>query len=321
MIDSASNPVPSRVFQRVLVAVDGTEASVRAAGYVDALFAGVAQIALISVVQNPHTLFPLGATARNVLAAARDELLQDARIALHEAEAMFAGTKPETELVELAKHQGDTVQALLDFAQRWHADLVVMGARHHHGLLRWIEGTASEPVTRRTDCSLLLVPENSRVPTNRRPERIAFALDGSVHSLIAMHMGLQFAREDTNLRAVYVVDRAVHLFDMAPVDMLENAFLEEGRTVLELAARIFTEYQRPAGTAVTALVETHRTNDDVPHAIVRDAQRWNADLLVVGTHGRRGLARWFMGSVAARTLRLADTPVLLARAPEIEREL
>ncbi|MPW18318.1 universal stress protein [Paraburkholderia sp. CNPSo 3157] len=312
----ASNPMPGRAFQRVLVAVDGTEASVRAAEYVNALFAGEAQIALVSVVQSPHTLFPLGATARNVLAAARDELLQDARTALHEIEAMFSGTQPETELVELSKHNGDTVQALLDVAARWRADLVVMGARHHHGLSRWVEGTVSEPVTQRTGCSLLLVPENSRVPTNRRPERIVFALDGSVHSLVALRMGLQFAAANTELRAVYVLDRAVHLFDFAPVDMLENAFLEEGQTVLELAARIFAEHQWSANTA---LIETNRANDDVPHAIVRDAQRWNADLLVVGTHGRRGLARWFMGSVAARTLRLADTPVLLARAPEVEQ--
>jgi len=40
------------------------------------------------------------------------------------------------------------------------------------------------------------------------------------------------------------------------------------------------------------------------------------DLLVLGTHGRRGIARWLLGSVAARTARLVDTPVLLARSGE-----
>ncbi|ALL65259.1 Universal stress protein family [Paraburkholderia caribensis MBA4] len=39
-------------------------------------------------------------------------------------------------------------------------------------------------------------------------------------------------------------------------------------------------------------------------------------VLVLGTYGRRGLARWFLGSVAARTVRLVDTPVLLARSGE-----
>jgi nucleotide-binding universal stress UspA family protein len=64
------------------------------------------------------------------------------------------------------------------------------------------------------------------------------------------------------------------------------------------------------------LLKTRRTRDDIPHSIVRDVGEWNADLLVLGTHGRRGLARWFLGSVAARTARLADTPVLLARCSE-----
>jgi nucleotide-binding universal stress UspA family protein len=188
-----------------------------------------------------------------------------------------------------------------------------MGARHHRGLLRWVEGTVSEPLARRADSSLLLVPDSTRVRTDRAPQRILFALDGSARSLGALRMGLQLASADAQLRAIYVVDRAVHLFDSAPVKMLEGAFLEEGRVTLDLAAQIFADEGR---TAETALVETHRSGDDVPHAIIRDAQQWDADLLVVGTHGRRGIARWFLGSVAARTLRLADTPVLLARVPE-----
>jgi nucleotide-binding universal stress UspA family protein len=64
------------------------------------------------------------------------------------------------------------------------------------------------------------------------------------------------------------------------------------------------------------LIKTLTTHDDVPHAIVRDTAEWNGDLLVLGTHGRRGIARWLLGSVAARTARLVDTPVLLARSGE-----
>ena len=302
-----------RAFQRVLLAVDGGEASLRAAQYTNALFSGRASIAAISVAQNPRTLFPLGAATQAFLSAARDELLSDARAALQRIGALFSGAL-ETDVIDLSKRDGDTVQALLDTAAHWQADLIVMGARHHRGLLRWVEGAVSEPVTRRANSSLLLVPESCRARTDAPPQRILFALDGSANSLGALRMGLQLASADTQLRAIYVVDRAVHLFDIAPVDMLESAFHEEGRVALDLAGRIFASEGR---TAETALIETHRTGDDVPHAIVRDAEQWNADLVVVGTHGRRGVARWFLGSVATRTLRLADTPVLLARVPEL----
>jgi nucleotide-binding universal stress UspA family protein len=92
--------------------------------------------------------------------------------------------------------------------------------------------------------------------------------------------------------------------------MLEEAFVEEGKVILAAAAKVFAELPNQAETAA---VETAPARDDVAHAIIRDAQQWNADLVVVGTHGRRGVARWFLGSVAARTARLAGTPLLLAR--------
>jgi len=309
---------PSRAadpaFNRVLLAIDDTEASLRAAEYTNALFGSRAEIALVCVAQNPRTLFPLGATTQALLAAARDELLADASAALQKTAALFTGPAPTTHLIDLSKREGDAVNAILDTAAHWQTDLLVMGARHHRWLLRWVEGTVSEPLARRATSSLLLVPENSRVRTDTAPQRILFALDGSAYSLGALRMGLDLASADAQLRTIYIVDRAVHLFDIAPVDMLEGAFLEEGRVALELAQRILDDEGR---AAQCALVETHRTGDDVPHAIVRDAQQWNADLIVIGTHGRRGMARWFLGSVAARTLRIADTPVLLARPAEL----
>ena len=48
--------------------------------------------------------------------------------------------------------------------------------------------------------------------------------------------------------------------------------------------------------------------------IVREAQKWKADLIVIGTHGRRGLRRVVMGSDAEQVVRNAPAPVLLIRA-------
>jgi nucleotide-binding universal stress UspA family protein len=59
------------------------------------------------------------------------------------------------------------------------------------------------------------------------------------------------------------------------------------------------------------LIETlgGRTADE----IVREAKQWPADLIVLGTHGRRGLKRLAMGSDAEMVLRLAPVPVLMVR--------
>jgi len=48
--------------------------------------------------------------------------------------------------------------------------------------------------------------------------------------------------------------------------------------------------------------------------VIEEATAWSADLIVIGTHGRRGAARWLLGSDAERILRMSPVPVLLVRA-------
>lgn len=63
----------------------------------------------------------------------------------------------------------------------------------------------------------------------------------------------------------------------------------------------------------TVLLETlgHR----VAELIIKQAKKWRADVIVLGTHGRRGLARVLMGSDAEIVVRESPVPVLLVRAP------
>jgi nucleotide-binding universal stress UspA family protein len=45
---------------------------------------------------------------------------------------------------------------------------------------------------------------------------------------------------------------------------------------------------------------------------------WQADLIVMGTHGQRGMVRWMLGTVAGRVAHLTQTPLLLVYAPEVQ---
>lgn len=54
----------------------------------------------------------------------------------------------------------------------------------------------------------------------------------------------------------------------------------------------------------------------VSNTVIEHAKAWGADLIVVGTHGRRGITRWMLGSDAEQMVRMARVPVLLVRAPE-----
>ena len=85
-----------------------------------------------------------------------------------------------------------------------------------------------------------------------------------------MRFGLELATPESHLRAIYVTDRAVRLADVLPIQVLEDAFMVEGRTALADAAGVFADL---SNNVETGLLRTGWTNDDVPHTIVRDAER------------------------------------------------
>jgi nucleotide-binding universal stress UspA family protein len=102
------------------------------------------------------------------------------------------------------------------------------------------------------------------------------------------------------------------LFDVGYYDPseLRKSFIQAGTTLLEETAAALT---KEGVTQETALVETEGVGEDVAAALQRDAAKWGAEVVVVGTHGRRGLAHAMLGSVAEKFIRVATTPVLLVR--------
>lgn len=90
--------------------------------------------------------------------------------------------------------------------------------------------------------------------------------------------------------------------------------VEEARFELELRLREFAARYVPESADVSAVF----ADDDPPHAIVKTANDIRADLIVMSTHGRHGLGRAFLGSVAERVLRESDVPVLTVR-PDLAR--
>ena len=65
--------------------------------------------------------------------------------------------------------------------------------------------------------------------------------------------------------------------------------------------------------AVTKLIELHTPGQRVSEVLVEEADAWSAELIVCGTHGRKGMSRIFLGSVAEGIVRLSTKPVFLVR--------
>ncbi|HUZ02798.1 MAG TPA: universal stress protein [Thermomicrobiaceae bacterium] len=146
--------------------------------------------------------------------------------------------------------------------------------------------------------------------------RIDVAIDESEPASAALDAALRLAGEQqARLRAVYVVDLEPLLATGAEginLDAVETAWCAAGHRILERASSLAAA----AGVDIeTKLLETPKDGVDISDAIVADATSWKADVVVIGTHGRRGLARQLLGSVAEAVARTATMPVLLIRGP------
>lgn len=310
--DATSGPVnPPR---RLLVAVDLCAASQQALAFAAGLVTPGAQVHIVSVAENPRTLLPTGALSAAVLDAVRAELLRDATAAVAHARASLEarGIAADTEVIDTDGHGGNVVHALLHAARAWHPELMIVGARQHRGwLARWVEGTVSEPLARLAPCPILIVPAEATPTSPHVPRRILFAVDGSSQARNALAFGLTLASAEADLRAIYVVDHAVRFTDVVPIDALRDAFIEEGEAALGNAAPMLAKV---SAHATTTLIETAQANDDIAQAILLEAEKWHAELIVMGTHGRRGVARWLLGSVADRVAHATSIPLLLVNS-------
>ena len=144
-------------------------------------------------------------------------------------------------------------------------------------------------------------------------QRILVPIDGSPTSERSLQEAIKLADGKAQLRLVYVIEE-VYQLDAVGFGYIDYAALhEEVRKTGERAlAQAAEKVQRSGMTAETALLEV--LGRRVADVIDSDALDWKADLIVIGTHGRSGLNRLLLGSVAEDVVRGTSVPVLLVRA-------
>lgn len=145
-------------------------------------------------------------------------------------------------------------------------------------------------------------------------KRILVPVDGSPTSNAGLREAIALARaQGAQLQLVHVVDQhsLVMMGGEAIVHMDEMmaGLTRAGQAVLRKAKALAG---KSGVDASTVLLET--LTGPAADAIVRQAKKWRADLMVVGTHGRRGIRRLVMGSDAEQIVRSSPVPVLLVRA-------
>lgn len=146
---------------------------------------------------------------------------------------------------------------------------------------------------------------------------IVAGLDFSEPSDLALREAIELASQkgEADLHFVAVVDDSSAPVSTRDALLAEAAFSTREKLEATVAARM---HERHHGTQPSFQGVIHVRVGSPADEIVRLARDVDADLVLVGTHGRRGFQRWMLGSVAERTLRLAHCPVLVVRRKDYD---
>ena len=145
-------------------------------------------------------------------------------------------------------------------------------------------------------------------------KQLLVPVDGSEPSMLGLAEAIKIAKSDgSKLHLVHVVDEVVPYGVEIPgrfIEQFVDAVRAQGREVLAKAERMVREH---ALECEGVLLET--IGSRAADVIVEQAKQRKADLIVMGTHGRRGLRRFALGSDAELVVRSSPLPVLLVRGP------
>lgn len=150
-------------------------------------------------------------------------------------------------------------------------------------------------------------------------KRILVPIDGSHASGLGLDMAIKLAKDQgATLCILHVLDNRVLTQGMGMggigMDRLFESLRASGKQILAKAAvRAQKKQLRPKIIMDESSVRT------VSDVIVRQARKLRADLIVIGTHGRRGISRLVMGSDAEGVVRTAPVPVMLIRSKAAKR--
>ena len=312
------------MFRRILVPLDGSPFGDHALPYAAAIAARAgAEIELVHAHQfhqeasQLESLTPYrfeGITDAEELLDGRDWNDELDRLNERADELRRSGIRASARVIH-----GPALRALPPHAHDIDADLVVMSTHGHGGEGHRLLGGVADHLVRHVTTPVLLVrppSENPPPPRTPRFEHVLVPLDGSTLAEevlpSARTLGRPFASRLTLLRVLH--DRGHWPLHRADEQLERARRKDEARAELAAVSRRFEHEWVRADIALA-------THADAAPAILDAADRLGADVVAMATHGRSGLPRLVLGSVADRILRTASVPLLLFGPAAARRRL
>jgi nucleotide-binding universal stress UspA family protein len=211
-------------------------------------------------------------------------------------------------------------RAIPEYAKEWQADLIMVGSHGHSAIGRFLLGSVAQAVLRTAPCSVEIVRPGASGPASNRPMKILLATDGSDCSVGAAH---------SLTKRPWPAGTVIKVLSVEELMVLQNQMMTSSLSSV-YPASLIEELLQDAHDRASSSVETAKaillragmnavcdpaTPIGEPRGVILEAAKsWPADMIVLGSHGRRGLDRLLMGSVSEAVAIHADCSVEVIRA-------
>jgi nucleotide-binding universal stress UspA family protein len=236
-----------------------------------------------------------------------------------ESKAMLAGASERLRAAgvtafDTVEFQGSPTAAIVDYLREHPVCAVIMGTHGRGGAERFFLGSTAEGVLRSGYAPVFLLrsPDGEVLGAQHTPiSKLLVAVDASDPSDAAIELALRLARaEKGTVRFCHAIDVKDVLLRAAKHNQNPDTILREMHDQAD--ALLSSALSQARGIQVTA--DTAVAEGAAVEAILEAAGNYNASAIVIGTHGRRGIRRLLLGSVAESIVRHAEIPVLATPA-------
>lgn len=241
--------------------------------------------------------------------------MEHANASMTKALTHLNARKADLVAIESAAIIGDAREVILDEAEKWEADLIVLGSRGLGGFKRFLLGSVALEVLTRAPCSVRIV-RGQAAQGGGAAMKILLAVDGSPYSLVAAN---EVARrpwpESSSVKIVHAAERPVIL------PQVEQALPEIVLSQMQIAASDAIDSARSqftAGADARLAVESEILHGYPKNVILEGAEKWGAHLIVLGARGLNAIERFLLGSVSRAVATHATCSVEIVRRPQGE---
>lgn len=199
---------------------------------------------------------------------------------------------------EVVITRGDARHLIPFFARKWSSDLIFVRAHVRKDLFHWMLGSVARAVVNDAPCTVQIVRDaGDREHALHSGRKVLFATDGSETSAAA---------------AQAIAGRPwPEASEFRVVSVEEPWTIKSSRLDAQEAITSAEQLLTSAGLKASGEV----LSGNAKEVILEEARKWNADLIVVGSHGRRGFKRLLLGSVSDAVAMNAHCSVVVVRGP------